>query len=334
MISVIVPVYNAEKYLECCINSILAQTYKDFELILVDDGSTDTSLKICEDYAQKYSNVFAIHKDNGGAVAACNAGLEAAKGDHICFIDSDDFISPDYLQCLYGSLEPDIDMVCMNCVRYIDDGKQYNYKINHWTSGVHVLDDEFYSEFLCWDAKSIANSRWGKLIKAEIVKKYAQYCSEEVTCGEDQQLIVGVLLGCSKVKVVDEYKYFYRCNPDSIMNSYKKDLWNRYRILVKTIAQIPEMQRVSNLEEQLNGKLLLSVCACIKNEFYYGHGLSKKQFSEFYDVAVDLNLFERSKISNIGRLHSKMIKYLRSKAYLRIKFLLSFNKLYGKFKNA
>lgn len=92
-ISVIVPVYNVEKYLSRCIDSIISQTFSDFELILVDDGSTDSSGKICDEYGKKDGRVKVIHKRNGGLSSARNCGLENAKGNYICFVDSDDWIS-------------------------------------------------------------------------------------------------------------------------------------------------------------------------------------------------------------------------------------------------
>lgn len=103
MVSVIVPVYKAEKYLRRCIDSVLAQTYEDWELILVDDGSPDSSGKICDEYAQKDSRISVYHKENGGVSSARNMGLDNAKGDFICFLDSDDYFSKDYLRIALDS---------------------------------------------------------------------------------------------------------------------------------------------------------------------------------------------------------------------------------------
>ena len=99
-ISIIVPVYKVEKYLEKCIQSILNQTYKEFELLLVDDGSPDRCPELCDFYAAQYDNVIALHKSNGGLSDARNYGLKYAKGNFITFVDSDDYISPDYLETL------------------------------------------------------------------------------------------------------------------------------------------------------------------------------------------------------------------------------------------
>ena len=114
-ISVIVPVYNAERCLAACVDSLLAQTYADFEVLLVDDGSADTSPAICDRYAAADDRVRVIHQKNAGVGAARNAGLDAARGDYLAFVDADDTVLPDYLETLYRDItEQDVDIVCCN----------------------------------------------------------------------------------------------------------------------------------------------------------------------------------------------------------------------------
>ncbi len=110
-ISVLVPVYNVEQYLKKCIESILAQSFQDFEIILVDDGSKDSSSAICDEYAGKDGRITVIHKDNGGLSDARNTGIKIAGGDFIFFLDSDDFIDPDTLESLWGAVAPSVDIV-------------------------------------------------------------------------------------------------------------------------------------------------------------------------------------------------------------------------------
>ena len=107
-ISVIVPVYNAEKYLRRCIDSILAQTFTDFELLLIDDGSTDSSGKICDEYAKKDRRIRVFHKENGGVSSARNVGLSHLRGNWVYFVDSDDYLSPQHLQNYVNYLDADI----------------------------------------------------------------------------------------------------------------------------------------------------------------------------------------------------------------------------------
>ncbi len=122
LISVIVPVYNTEKYLQRCIDSILGQSFTDFELLLIDDGSTDGSGAICDTYAAKDSRVRVFHKENGGVSSARNIGLDNALGEWITFVDSDDELLPDGLQTMLDGVTPDLDMVMCGYVEYDTNG--------------------------------------------------------------------------------------------------------------------------------------------------------------------------------------------------------------------
>lgn len=118
-ISVIVPVYNAEQYLAACVDSLLAQTYADFEVLLVDDGSADSSPAICDRYAAADDRVRVIHQKNAGVGAARNAGLDVARGAYLAFVDADDTVLPDYLETLYRDItEQDVDIVYCNCQEF------------------------------------------------------------------------------------------------------------------------------------------------------------------------------------------------------------------------
>ena len=137
MISVIVPVYKTEEYLERCVNSILNQTYKEIELILVDDGSPDKCPEICDTFAQRDDRVKVIHKSNGGVSTARNAGLEIARGDYISFVDSDDYIELDmYEKMLSKAIEYDCDVTMCDCVKDYPE---------HSTIYTHDIRDGFYS---------------------------------------------------------------------------------------------------------------------------------------------------------------------------------------------
>lgn len=121
IISVIVPVYNVEKYLPRCIDSILAQTFTDFELILVDDGSPDNCGAICDEYAAKDKRVRVIHKSNGGVSSARNAGLDAASGEYVTFVDSDDYIAEDRLKQMHSSIFESKADIAVAGFRFVDE---------------------------------------------------------------------------------------------------------------------------------------------------------------------------------------------------------------------
>ena len=124
-ITVIIPVYNVEKYLEQCIKSVIGQTYKNLEIILVDDGSTDKSGQICDKYAELDDRIFVIHKANGGLSDARNAGLEILSGEYVTFVDSDDYVSPIYIEAFYYAINmcPDTELVIEKDYMRFMDGK-------------------------------------------------------------------------------------------------------------------------------------------------------------------------------------------------------------------
>lgn len=178
LISVIVPVYNVEKYLHKCVDSILAQTLKDFELILVDDGSPDNCGAICNEYAKKDERVSVIHKPNGGVSSARNAGIEAAQGEWLCFVDGDDWVDKDYLSLFnidgshydlylqgYKEVSPDGNMIC----------------VHRFTSGIMCYGDILIESEL----KNIINSPCFKLFKQHIVCENRILFDENISYGED-----------------------------------------------------------------------------------------------------------------------------------------------------
>ena len=164
MISVIVPVYNVEKYLPRCIESILEQTHEGYELILVDDGSSDSSGKICDDYAKTDSRIRVFHKQNGGVSDARNCGLDNSKGEYICFIDSDDVVGKDYLRIMHEmhkETSVDISMVSFD-VRFGDDKYAGVFQDNRCV----MRGEEAFHEMLL--AEKFSWSPWGKLYKRKM----------------------------------------------------------------------------------------------------------------------------------------------------------------------
>ena len=165
LISVIVPVYGVEKYLQKCIESIIAQTYSSIEIILVDDGSPDNSGKICDEYAKKDSRIKVIHQPNGGLSAARNAGLDIATGEYVSFVDSDDYIDDNYLSCMMKHISNG-DMVSCSVVDENETGTIIN---------VRKTEDRCYSTIealneMCYEQK-LGTSACGKLLKKELVDK-------------------------------------------------------------------------------------------------------------------------------------------------------------------
>lgn len=217
LISVIVPVYNIEKYITRCVESILQQTYENLQIILVNDGSTDNSGKVCDELALRDKRVEVYHKENGGASSARNVGLEKASGKYIGFVDGDDYIEKDMYAVLYAEAKRHrADMVSCGYYEEFDD------KINVmcYNEEIMVLDKIEAYEALFSNKAIIGCSCCNKLFKRNVIenKRY-----KEGIEGEDLELMYRLLDGMKKIVSVNEIKYHYVHRADSVtMTSFKK----------------------------------------------------------------------------------------------------------------
>ncbi|MFA7019229.1 MAG: glycosyltransferase [Sphaerochaetaceae bacterium] len=207
-ISIIVPVYNVEKYIQRCIDSILAQTFTDYELILVDDGSPDRCGEICDDYAKKENRIVVIHKKNGGVSAARNAGLDVARGEYLGFIDGDDYIAHDmYEKLLQACIENNADIA--TCGRY----NVYENKITPRFSFEGSLiwsSKEAIESLLARD--NIGSSVCDKLFNRKLFEKI-RFPVEQYY--EDIIIMPQLLFVANKIVHIGESKYYYNRRPDS-----------------------------------------------------------------------------------------------------------------------
>lgn len=208
MISIIVPVYNSEKYLERCINSILNQTYTDFELVLINDGSIDDSGRICDSFAKKDSRIKTIHQTNKGQAEARNRGIFESSGEWLCFVDSDDCINPWYLEYLYRAvLENDVNISACGFIE-ADCIKESFFEKQEYLSVCYEINDE-NTVIL---QKKHSNTYWtvcGKLILRSIV------CDNLFKTGkiyEDNEVAPKWLYESKKIAVIDLPLYFYTIN--------------------------------------------------------------------------------------------------------------------------
>lgn len=210
-ISVIVPIYNIENYVQSCIESILAQTYTNFELLLIDDGSTDNSGNICEEYALKDSRIKVFHKSNGGLTSARNYGLEHASGEWITHIDGDDWIAPNMFEILLKTAVKDkADIVfCDFYFAYLDSIK--THKTYNWQKqGFDGLADFIISPW---------TTLWGSIQKRSLYIDNNLLSPEEIKYCEDFHLITRLCYYSLKISKVEEALYYYRQQSNSIMHN-------------------------------------------------------------------------------------------------------------------
>ena len=215
-ISVIVPVYKVEEYVKPCINSILAQSFTDFELILVDDGSPDQCGVICDSFAEKDSRIIVIHKENGGLSDARNKGIDIAKGEYLTFIDSDDLIHRDYLKTLYTLItDNNADISACRFENFFDD--QSIYKDKGFTSGSDLFICDGKTACLSYYnmTGSIDIMAWGKLYRSSL---FSDLRFPYGRINEDEGTVPLALYKAHKYVGTDRKLYFYRFRSDSIMN--------------------------------------------------------------------------------------------------------------------
>lgn len=200
-ISVIVPVYNTEKYLRRCVDSILSQTFANFELLLIDDGSKDASGAICDDYAANDPRVRVFHKQNGGVSSARNFGIDNARGEWISFVDSDDWLDKTFLEILlYKAQSANADVVfCDSFFEFTN--KRYVYNHYDWKKSGR----EGLAEFIC----STWTCLWGCLVKCSLLSRNNLYCPAGVSYCEDFHLVVRICFFASKIIKVSKALYHY-----------------------------------------------------------------------------------------------------------------------------
>ncbi len=216
-ISIIVPVYNVENYIRECLDSILSQTISNFELILVDDGSTDNSGKICEEYQEKDARIKVFHKENGGLSSARNKGIDEAKGEYFCFVDSDDTIRPDYLDTLYTVItSDDSDLAVCDIEAPRLAGAEFKekraFKMTATEAKKWLYDDRTREYVLMVVA-------WNKMYSSRIFKG-VRYPNGRLH--EDEFLIGPVLSKCDCISFIPERLYFYRENESGITSEAKR----------------------------------------------------------------------------------------------------------------
>ncbi len=244
LVSVIVPIYNVEDYLHECIRSILNQTFQDFELILVDDGATDSSGEICDYYQSNYpGKVFVIHKANGGLSAARNTGIRRARGKYIALIDADDYICPEMLEVLVSLiLEQDADIAACK----YSSVKKHNEFPSSTNQEIRVLsgDELIYGVYTATCPK-IDFVAWNKLYKKELFEKYKIFYPVG-KYHEDEYTTPRLLHVCKKVVITNQKLYCYRLRENSIVNTpNSKKTFDYIEALEETMLEYKENEKLA-----------------------------------------------------------------------------------------
>lgn len=258
LISIIVPVYKSEKYIELCVNSILAQTYSNLEILLIDDGSPDCCPKICDELAKKDERVKVVHKSNGGASSARNIGLDYAVGDYICFVDSDDILPQNAISDLLQGIKS-------NHCQYAAGicGILNNKKVKNSISNEKIIDyTQNPEELLHYITQSGSYSPYSKIFDACVIRKNALRYDENLKCSEDALFIRQYLLYCSRIVLIPQIVYMYNTdNEESLSKKFYPDFCIYYSKKMEVLEKL--LQR-------------FSISECVKKNFIFDravHGL-------------------------------------------------------------
>ena len=269
LVSVIIPIYKAEKYLPMCVDSVLNQTYQNLEVILVDDGSPDNCPAICDEYAQKDKRIRAIHQKNAGLSMARNAGLDICTGDYITFVDSDDALHIDFVARLLAACEdnsaeiaiadfkkaavaehlPKIAAPLENKPVRVVDGHEANMMLYRRPEWVRMI------------------TAWGKLYRRKV---FACERFPIIKLHEDEALVYKLLYHCQKVALVDELLYFYTDNPDSMMaNRFKPERMTMIEILDERLAFYRENGETGDLIRFTQNRQFMFAAAYYRQTLHY-----------------------------------------------------------------
>ncbi|MCQ2398234.1 MAG: glycosyltransferase family 2 protein, partial [Sphaerochaetaceae bacterium] len=267
--SVVVPVYNVDKFIRECLSSIQNQTFSDFEVILVDDGSTDESGEICDEYACGDSRFKVIHRANGGPVSARQAAINVATGNYVVPVDSDDMISEVYLETFRRAAENSPSVII--CGYTVCSGELRKNVPVELSAGLYCRTDIekkiFGRLFEDCHGKSIPVTLWAKAFERKLFQKEHTYLGTSIRVGEDMAVVIPCIYRADSLCVINECLYFYNINPQSIMNESKPYDWNQLRMRVNHYRERINLNEY-DFYEQFCRSVTHSLFNCASSQFY------------------------------------------------------------------
>lgn len=256
--SIIVPIYNVSVFLPQCIESIVGQTYTNWELILVDDGSSDSSGKICDEYANKDKRIKVIHKENGGLVSARQAGTKIAQGEYIVAVDGDDWVDTSLLEYINAAIQshhPDI--ICYGFYRAISTQNKRKQALG-FRSGYYTKQ-EIKTEILPHlirdqEGRYFTPNIWGKAFKRELYMYYQSLVNPDITLGEDLVVTAPCIAQAQSLYILENPLYYYRINPESMLRCRSHGYsWENFHLVNESLHHTlqGEISCISQLRRQL-----------------------------------------------------------------------------------
>lgn len=277
--SIIVPIYKIERYLSECIESVLGQTYTDYELILVDDGSPDNCPKICDQYAKNKHQIKVIHKKNGGLVSARKAGLEIASGDYAVCLDGDDFLHKDCLDkvnTIINKYNPDV--VCFGYTIYSENGETKQNPVYCPYYGFYSrcnIENDIFPRFIHTKSeKRLPPVVWSKALKMELYRKYQNKVTSDISMGEDGACSYPLISNCNSMYIMEDCLYYYRQVLTSMTKQKKPLDWDNYDRVFALYEREIDIDKYM-LRNQIYRAMTHNLFNLCKSQFYSGESYKR-----------------------------------------------------------
>lgn len=285
-ISVIVPVHNAEKYLEKCLNSIIPQLNDQDEILLMNDWSTDSSTQICEEYSKKYNNIFTQYNENGGPSKTRNLGIEKATGKYLLFIDADDYLKENYVHKMLEDIENYELTVCSYSFVYEDLNKMQEQKYSNKLGNLTIPKDDFIKLYHV----QLLNLVWNKIYRADIVKKNNIRFNEKITKGEDLLFNLDYIAHINTdIKIINESLYYYVTKPTGLNRSFREPIEDR---MERTSLVYNKMK---NITTKHNNEIIAEII-----NMYFIHLRNYKEENNLKNPKKEwINILSKSKIEDM-----------------------------------
>lgn len=307
-ISIIVPIYNSEKYVQRCVESILKQTFASFELILVDDGSTDKSPSICDNMAKQDDRIKVIHKRNGGVSSARNVGIDISNGKYIMFCDSDDYVATDWCEILFRMIENSPNAWCVsNICRVTTSGKIEKHMAHEFVDEISEHNIDYFRIY----EMGLSGYTVNKIYRLDVLREKKIRFNEDRDLGEDAEFNIKYFESCDEIKFYKRALYYYTDNPEGAMKKYRPNIfelnlslfWERVPFIEKaelgTFCDNWIYRFIHMFDEVFDIKNKMSF---IEKMRYNQHMMNSKEFRFCVQNAEGKN--ENPKIMKILSLHN------------------------------
>lgn len=288
--SIVVPIYNVDKFLPDCLNSLIYQTYDNIEIILVNDGSSDKSASICDQYAGIDDRIKVVHKRNEGLVSARKSGAEVATGDYICCIDGDDFVSRDYIHKFYEVLKRKAyDAVC--CGYFLFTKTRKEKKVLPFKYGEYTRK-QIESEVFPFLIESVSAQRflptvWGKAFKRELYVRFQEKVPEKIAMGEDGAVTIPIISEAESMFLLSDCLYYYRYNELSMTKVKKPLSWDGQKALVVHLYSAIQLER-NDFQQQMYRRIAHDFFNVAKSQFnrHDSYWTIKKEILTYMDDSL------------------------------------------------